>query len=84
MQNGYMLDSYENVNQGHNGHNTHVNAQPQGPGQGQAPAQSRVYQYDERYHNEGSGRLHQNARQEGGGEGQVGDSRRRAQSKREY
>jgi hypothetical protein len=82
MQNGYMLESYENINQGHNGYNGHVNAEPQGPGQGQG--QGRVYQYDERYHNEGNEHSHQNTRHQDGSELQPGDNRRRAQSKREY
>jgi hypothetical protein len=80
LQNGYMLDSYENTNQGYNDYKGHVNAEAQGPGQGQG----RVYQYDERYHNDTNASSRPNVRQQVGSEAPVGDTRRRAQSKREY
>ena len=78
MQNGYMLDSYENMNQGYDDYNGYGNAEPQGPGQGEG----RVYQYDERYHNEGNAASRPNLRQQGGSGAQAGDTRKRAQSKR--
>jgi hypothetical protein len=82
VQNGYMLDPYENINQGYvgSGYNGPVSAEPQGPG----PGQGRVYQYDERYYNEGNGQSRPNAPRHDGGEVLIGDTRRRAQSKREY
>jgi hypothetical protein len=78
IQNGYMPESYENLNQGYNGYNGQVNAEPQRPGQGQG--QGRVYQYDERYQNNTNGQVRHD---QGGSEAQIGDTRRRAQSKRE-
>jgi hypothetical protein len=83
IQNGYMPDSYENLNQGYNGYNGQVNAEPQRPGQGQGQGQGRVYQYDERYQNDINRQFHHNLRQQGGSEAQIGDTKRRAQSKRE-
>ena len=82
MQNGYMLDPYEHVNHGYagRGYDGHGTAEPQGPARGQ----ERVYQYDERYHDEGNAQSRQNAAHYGGGEVPAGDPRRRAQSKREY
>ena len=78
MHNGYVVNSSENLNQGYNGYDGHVNAEPQVPGRGQG----RVYQYDERYHNDNNGPSRPNTRQQGGTGAQVGDARRRAQSKR--
>jgi hypothetical protein len=83
IQNGYMPDSYENLNQGYNDYNGQVNAEPQRPGQGQGQGQGRVYQYDERYQNDINRQFRHNLRQQGGSEAQIGDTKRRAQSKRE-
>jgi hypothetical protein len=82
IQNGYMPDSYENLNQGYNDYNGQVNAEHQRPGQGQGQGRGRVYQYDERYQNDTNGQFRHNLRQQGGSEAQIGDARRRAQSKR--
>jgi hypothetical protein len=82
IQNGYMPDSYENLNQGYNDYNGQVNAEPQRPGQGQGQGQGRVYQYDERYQNDTNGQFPHDLRQQGGSETQIGDTRGRAQSKR--
>ena len=78
MQNGYMPDSYDNMDQGYNDYNGYGNADLNGPGQGQG----RVYHYDERYHSDSNAASRPNVRQQGSSEGQVGDTRRRAQSKR--
>lgn len=79
MRNGYMPDPYENINRSYtgSGYNGPVTAEPRGPGQGQG--QGRVYQF-----NESDGQSRQNARNYGGGEVLMGDTRQRAQSKREY
>lgn len=80
MQNGYMLDSYEDPNQGYTDYHGQFSAEPQGPRR----EQGRVYQYDERFHNDSSEPAHQNVRYQGGSQPQVDDTRRRAQSKRQY
>jgi hypothetical protein len=90
VQNGYMPDSYGNLNQGYNDYNGQVNTEPQwlspgqgrGRGQGQGQGQGRGHPYDERYQNDTHGQFRHNMRQQGGNEAQIGDTRRRAQSKR--
>jgi hypothetical protein len=79
FQNGYMQDSYRIINQGYNDYNGHANAEAQGPGQGQG----RLYQYDERYHNDRDATSRPNGRQQVDSQALTGESRRRAQSKRE-
>jgi hypothetical protein len=51
MQNRYVVGSYENINQGYDDYNGHVNVDPQRSG----PRAKRVYQYNERCHNDNNG-----------------------------